>query len=97
MKTIDPLILNRLKKGGGRWYAYENRDLTSRSLGELEFRTIENDEEPPDRLTGRYSKYLLEGELNLETGEIIGGGGGLDDETIEEIRISNDSHFDIEG
>ena len=63
---------------GGDWFAYQSHDMSSRTLGDLQFlqygpgRTYS---EPPARMPntqrGLGWRYLLVGRVNLESGVII--------------------------
>jgi hypothetical protein len=77
--TISPEALATMRERGADWFAYQSHDMSSRTLGDLQFlqcgpsRTYS---EPPARMPdtehGLGWRYLLVGKVNLETGEIAG-------------------------
>lgn len=74
---IDNYALETMRKRGGDWYAYENRDLGHPHAGHLKFlqcgegRTLKS---PPKRHPDTASeinwRYLLVGPVNLESGKV---------------------------
>jgi hypothetical protein len=74
---ISPEALATMCERGGEWFAYQSHDMSSRTLGDLQFlqcglgRTYS---EPPARMPDTAQsinwRYMLAGEVNLETGEI---------------------------
>jgi hypothetical protein len=69
--------LATMRERGGRWYVYQSHDMSSRSLGDLQFLkcgpgcTLEAPpERMPDTSAGLGWRYLLVGEVDLETGAI---------------------------
>lgn len=72
-----PEALAQMREGGGDWYAYQSHDMSSSTLGQLQFlqcgpgRTFETPpERMPDSHLGIGWRYSLCGRVNLETGEI---------------------------
>jgi hypothetical protein len=75
---INPEALETMRYRGGEWWAFQSHDMSSRTLGDLQFlqcgsgRTYS---EPPARMPGTEHglgwRYLLVGKVNLETLEIV--------------------------
>ena len=75
--TIHPTVLQTLRERGGNWYTYQSHDMSSATLGDLQFlqcgegRTYKTlPTRVPDTQHGLGWKYLLVGKANLETGMI---------------------------
>jgi hypothetical protein len=75
----SPEALTTIRERGGDWFAFQSRDMSSRTLGDLQFlqcgpgRTyLEPPARMPDTKHGIGWRYLLVGKVNLETGEIQG-------------------------
>lgn len=80
---IEAEPLAAMRSRGGRWAAYQNVALDSANLGHCQFlqfglgRTfIEPPKTMPDTAWGAGWKYTYQGEVNLETGEVIAVSGG---------------------
>jgi len=76
-QTISPEALTTMRERGGDWFAYQSHDMSSRTLGDLQFlqcgegRTyITPPERMPDTQHGLGWRYVLVGKVNLETGTI---------------------------
>ncbi len=73
-----PEALAQMKQRGGRWFAYQNHDMGHREVGHLQFMKCGEGcthVEPPPKYCdtpahGMGWRYLLAGEVDLETGEI---------------------------
>ena len=72
-----PEALEKMRKRGGKWAAYQNHDMGSASLGHLQFLNVgegctftEAPERMPDSHLGIGWRYVLVGFVNLETGAI---------------------------
>jgi hypothetical protein len=75
--TISPEALATMRERGGNWFGYQSHDMSSRTLGDLQFlqcglgRTYS---EPPARMPDTAQsinwRYMLAGKVNLETSEI---------------------------
>jgi hypothetical protein len=70
-------ILRERLKPGQTWFAYQNHAMDSASLGHLQFLCCGSGctrETPPERMPDSHLgigwRYLLVGEVNLETGDI---------------------------
>lgn len=73
----EPEALRLLRERGGRWFAYQNQDLGHPEVGHLVFLKCGPGctfETPPERCPDYPEhimwRYVLVGEVNLETGEI---------------------------
>ena len=76
--TVGPEALETMRSRGGDWFAYQSHDMSSQTLGDLQFlqcgpgRTYS---EPPARMPDTQHaigwRYLLVGKVNLESGEIV--------------------------
>jgi hypothetical protein len=74
---IHETPLQQMRERGGDWYAYQSHDMSSWTLGDLQFlqcgegRTYQT---PPVRMPDTQHaigwRYLLVGKVNLETGAI---------------------------
>jgi hypothetical protein len=73
----SPEALATMRERGGDWFAYQSHDMSSRTLGDLQFlqcgagRTYA---EPPARMPDTAQsinwRYMLAGKVNLETDEV---------------------------
>ncbi len=79
MRRVEDLkTLNRLRKVGGTWAAYENQDFSHPSLGEMKFLrfgegcTFEEPPKPrlPDTANEIHWRHQFVGVVDLETGII---------------------------
>ena len=76
-RKIGPEALQQMRDRGGDWFAYQSHDMSSRTLGDLQFlqcgegRTYK---EPPARMPDTAHaigwRYLFVGKVNIESGEI---------------------------
>ena len=74
----SPDALQQMRERGGDWFAYQSHDMSSVTLGDLQFlqcgegRTYAK---PPARMPDTQHaigwRYALVGKVNLETGEIV--------------------------
>jgi hypothetical protein len=76
-KCIHPQALTTVRERGGRWAAYQNHDLGSKTLGHLKLLKFGDGctfAEPPahypDPSISQGHNYLYVGELNLTNGVI---------------------------
>lgn len=75
--AIHPTVLQTLRERGGDWYAYQSMDMSSRTLGDLQFLQVgpeRTHKTPPARMpdtqAGLGWRFLLVGKVNLEAGTI---------------------------
>ena len=75
---VERQTLETIRSRGGCWWAYENQDLGSGDAGRLVFlrcgEGCTHATPPPRAPDGSYGlgwRYLLVGQLDLETGEVV--------------------------
>lgn len=73
----SPEALTTMRERGGDWFAYQSHDMSSPTLGDLQFLQCGPGRaytEPPARMPDTQHaigwRYLLVGKVNLESGEI---------------------------
>lgn len=73
----SPEALATMRERGGDWYAYQSHDMSSATLGDLQFLQCGDGRTfaiPPDRMSDTQHaigwRFLLVGKVNLESGEI---------------------------
>jgi hypothetical protein len=75
-----PEALRIMRERGGRWFCFQNHDLSHSQLGRLQFLKCGEGctyQTPPERMPDTKEllgwRYVLIGEVNLETGEMQDG------------------------